>query len=199
MNRPGELQNTNLTGAFEKGTGPVQPGSGQPTPAPTTAAGTATPTATAAAGGPTVTIQVDDALIDPGQSVKVTVIARYPTAIRWIEFEGIESDNNNENDNDASDDPALARQRFDCDGQTECANVWTISPTVANRYTLRARAEGRDDVRSEWVGIEFRVRQGNATPTATPTTAAATPTATTAAATPTATTAAATPTPTTTP
>ncbi|MFN8635659.1 MAG: hypothetical protein U0893_17565 [Chloroflexota bacterium] len=196
LNRPGELQNTDLTGAFEPGSGNVQPGTGQPTPGPTSAPGTATPTGTASAVGPTVTIQVDDDLIDPGQTVHVTVIARYSTAIDWIEFEGIESDNNNENDNDASDDPALARQQFDCNDQTECANVWTVSPTISNRYTLRARARGNDGVRSDWVGITFRVRAGTPTTTATPTTAA-TATATTAAATPTATTAAATATPTT--
>ena len=88
----------------------------------------------------------------------MTVIARYGTPIDWIEFEGIESENDNENDNDASNDPQLARKRFDCDDRTECANVWTISPTIPGRYTLRARGEGVDDVRSEWVTIPFRVR-----------------------------------------
>jgi cell division septation protein DedD len=185
--RPAVLQNTDMNGAFEPGTGPVtQPPAPPAQPTSPPAAGTATATPTPSAVGPTVTIQVDDDLIDPGQSVTVTVIARYPTAIDWIEFEGIESDNNNENDNDASNDPALARQRFDCDDRTECANVWTISPTIPGRYTLRARGRGNDDVRSEWVTTPFRVRDigATATPsgaTATPTTAAATPTATTAA------------------
>src|SRR5262250_2787512 len=81
------------------------------------AGATATPTPSAV--GPSVTIQVDDDLIDPGQAVSVTVIARYSGPIDWIEFEGIESENNNENDNDASNDPELARKRFDCDDRTE--------------------------------------------------------------------------------
>ena len=200
--RPAELPSTDMTNAFEPGTGSVTPPPAPPTTAP--AAGTATPTPTPGAVGPTVTIQVDDDQIDPGQSVSVTVIARYGTPIDWIEFEGIESENNNENDNDASNDPQLARMRFDCDDRTECANIWTISPTIPGRYTLRARGEGVDDVRSEWVTIPFRVRDigATATPVATGTAAAtatsaatsaptsaatATPAATTAAATATAT------------
>jgi len=159
--RPGELPNTNMTNAFEPGAGNVTP----PAPQPPAAGATATMTPTPGATGPTVTIQVDDDLIEPGQSVAVTVIARYATAIDWLEFEGIESENNNENDNDASNDPALARQQFDCDNRTECANVWTVSPTIPGEYTLRARAEGVDNVRSEWVTISFRVRAGNATNT----------------------------------
>jgi hypothetical protein len=171
--RPGELPNTDMTAAFEPGTGAVTPPPAPPPPAP---GATATLTPTPGAVGPTVTIQIDDDLIDPGQTITVTVIARYSGPIDWLEFEGIESENNNENDNDASADPALARQRFDCDDRTECANVWTVSPTIAGRYTLRARAEGTDEVRSEWVTTPFRVRESNAT--ATPTAAAATPTAT---------------------
>jgi hypothetical protein len=178
--RAGELPGTDMTNAFEPGTGNVTPPPAPPTQPPAPGQPTATPTAAPSAVGPTVTIQVDDDLIDPGQSVSVTVIARYATPIDWIEFEGIESENNNENDNDASDDPALARQRFDCDDRTDCANVWTVTPTVPGRYTLRARGEGTDDVRSEWVTISFRVRDIGAT--ATPTQgAAATATPTTAA------------------
>ncbi|MGE3267696.1 MAG: hypothetical protein AB7P40_03040 [Chloroflexota bacterium] len=176
--RPGELQNTDMTNAFEPGTGNVTPPPAQPTQTPAPGA----PTATPGAAGPTVTIQVDDDLTDPGQTVSVTVIARYDTPIEWIEFEGIESENNNENDNDASNDPELSRKRFDCDSRTECANVWTISPTIPGRYTLRARARGDDGVRTEWVTTTFRIRDigATATPTATSATAA-TPTATTAA------------------
>jgi hypothetical protein len=145
---------------------------------------------------------VDDERIDPGQTVNVTVIARYATGIRWVEFEGVEGTRNNANDN-AATDQAFARQRFDCDDRTECANVWSITPGISGDYTLRARARGTDDVRSDWVTLTMRVR-GNATATATggtatPTTAAATPTATTAAAPPTATTAPAPPTATTAP
>ena len=161
--RPASLPNTDMTGAFEPGTGPVaQPPAPQP-PAGATATLTPTPGAT----GPTVTIQVDDDTIDPGQSVSVTVIARYTGPIDWIEFEGERSDDDDDNDNtvSAGDDPELARRRFDCDDRTECANVWTIRPTVSGDYDLRARAEGVDDVRSEWVSISFRVRGSNATNT----------------------------------
>ena len=189
--RPGEMPNTDMTGAFEPGSGPVTQPSGPAPTQPPAAGATVTPTPSAV--GPTVTIQSNDARIDPGQAVDITVIARYATAIDWIEFEGIESENNNENDNDASADPELGRKRFDCDDRTECANVWTIRPTIAGEYTLRARARGVDNVTSEWVTINLRVNTGSAT--ATPTTGAATPTPTTAAATPTPTTPAGSPTP----
>jgi len=176
--RPGDLPGTDMNSAFEPGTGAVTP---PPGPAATPIPGaTATPTVLAATG-PTITIQTDDELIDPGQSVAITVIARYPTAIRWIEFEGIESDNNNSNDN-ASSDPELSRKRFDCDSRTECANVWTIHPTVPGRYTLQARAEGVDNVRSEWVTTSLRVRGSNVT--STPTTVSATATSAPATSTP---------------
>jgi hypothetical protein len=161
--RPGELPGTDMNAAFEPGTGAVtQP----PAPPPPPAGATATATSTPGATGPTVTIQVDDDLIDPGQSISVTVIARYTGPIDWIEFEGIENeDSGDDNDNEASADPELSRKRFDCDDRTECANVWTLRPTVAGEYDLRARAEGVDDVRSEWVSTSFRVRAGSATST----------------------------------
>jgi len=180
--RPGELPNTDMTNAFEPGSGSVTP-----PPAPVATAtpipGAATVTPTLSAVGPSVTIQIDDANIDPGQAVNVTVIANYTGPIDWIEFEGIESDNNNSNDNSTtSADPELSRQRFDCDDRTQCANVWTIHPTVSGRWTIQARARGVDQVRSEWVGTELRIRGNNstATPTvtATATTAAATSTPT---------------------
>ena len=76
-----------------------------------------------------MTIQLDDDVIDPGESVNVTVIASYPTAIEWIEWEGVEADNENDNESSASD-AALSGDEFDCDGTTNCANVWTVKPTV---------------------------------------------------------------------
>jgi len=176
--RPGELPNTDMNGAFEPGTGPVtQPSAPAATPVP--AAGAATATPTVVAGGPSVTVQLSDARIDPGQSTDVTVIANYATAIDWIEFDGIASQNNNENDNDAAADQQLARQRFDCDDRTQCANVWTISPTVSGQYTIRARSRGVDQIRSEWVTVNLRVNGGSATATPTATHTPAPPTATT--------------------
>ena len=56
-----------------------------------------------------VTIQLDDDAIDPGESVSVTVIASYPTAIEWIEWEAVEEDNENDNESSASDSGALGR------------------------------------------------------------------------------------------
>jgi len=187
--RPAELPNTDMTAAFEPGTGAVT----APAPPPPAAGATATPTVVAAATGPTVTLQLDDEKIDPGQTVHVTVIARYATPIDWIEFEGVEgASNTNANDNTATDQ-AFSRQRFDCDDRTECANVWTITPGISGDYTLRARSRGVDGVTSDWVTINMHVR-GNATATATPGTPTPTTVPTTAP-----TTAAATATPTTIP
>jgi hypothetical protein len=180
--RPAELPSTDMNGAFEQGTGPVSQPSA-PIPVATTPPGAATATATATAvGGPTVTLQVDDDRIDPGQTINVTVIGRYATPIDWIEFEGVAGDNNN--DNEATVDPALARQRFDCDDRTECAQVWQITPTISGDVTIRARARGTDGVRSDWFTLTLRVR-GNSTATATPGTPTPTPTAVVVTATPT--------------
>jgi hypothetical protein len=181
-----------MTGAFEPGTGAV---SAPPPPVPVAtqpgATATATMTATPGAVGPTVTLQVDDDKIDPGQTISVTVIARYATPIDWIQFEGVAGTNNN--DNEATVDPALTRQQFDCDSRTECANVWQITPTISGDITLRARARGKDGVRSDWSTLTLHVR-GTSTATATPGTPTITPTPVVVTATPT--TAAATPTPT---
>ena len=180
--RPGELPNTDMTNAFEPGTGSVTPPPVSATNTPVPGA-TATLTPTPGAAGPTVQIQVDDDVIDPGQTVNITLIANYTGNIEWLEFEGVESENNNENDNDASNDPALARQRIDCDDVNPCAKVIAINPTIEGRYTLRARGRGTDGVRSDWFTTTLRVRGGGATSTPTATTAApaATATATTAA------------------
>jgi hypothetical protein len=199
--RPDQLANTNLSGAF----GDLQ----APPPVTTSVpSGTATPTP---AAGPSVTIQVDDPLIDPGQQISITVIASDPAGVNWIEWEGVPEGRENSNDNSGYvDDPTLARQRFDCDAQTSCANVWTAQPTISSNYILRARARNRDGARSDWVTTTLRIRfpLGTATPTATATGAAtalptateivptATPTPPPSTATPTPTVPAATPTPT---
>ncbi|MCC7370044.1 MAG: hypothetical protein IT306_16585 [Chloroflexi bacterium] len=171
INRPGDLQNTDLTGAFEPGTGAVQPGTGQPsgggqpsqptnTPAP---AGTATPTPTAAAST-TIEFQLDDDLIDPGQKVRITVIARNSNGLEWIEWQG-----------DGTGDATLDdNHRYDgCDQRTECASVWEVTPIKAGKHELRARARDKNGVRSDWVTTELRVRDG---PTPTPTPSSPTPT-----------------------
>jgi hypothetical protein len=173
--RPGELPNTDMTNAFEPGTGSVTPPPPSATNTPVPGA-TATLTPTPGAAGPTVQIQVDDDVIDPGQTVNITLIANYTGTIEWLEFEGVESENNNENDNDASDDPALARQRIDCDDVNPCAKVIAINPTIEGRYTLRARGRGTDGVRSDWFTTTLRVRAGDATSTPTATSVPAAPT-----------------------
>jgi hypothetical protein len=160
--RPGELPNTDMNGAFEPGSGPVaQP----PAPAtPTPGAPTSTPVPIA----PTVTIQVEDPLIDSGQSVRITLIARHSSPIDWIEWEGIEGEDITDEEFSPATDPQLARQQLACDGRTDCAQIVTIAPTTGGRYTLRARARDTAGVRSEWTGINFRVRPAH-TPTITPT------------------------------
>jgi hypothetical protein len=170
MNRPGELPGTNLTGAFEPGTGAVQPGTGQPsggaqpqptnTPAP---AGTATATPTQVSTT-SLELQLDDDLIDPGQKIRVTVIARSSVGLNWIEWQG----------NDTGDAVLDDNYRYDaCDDRTECASVWEVTPVKSGRHTLRARARDKDGNRSDWVTRELRVRDG---PTPTPTPGTPTPT-----------------------
>jgi hypothetical protein len=188
--RPDQLLNTDMTGAF----GNIQ------APPPVTSTGpTGTPTATPAAG-PSLTIQLDDNRTDPGQQISITVIGTDPAGLSWIEWEGVPKGRENSNDNSGYvDDPALARQRFDCNSQTPCANVWTAQPTISGDYILRARGRNTAGVRSDWVTTDLRIRvpSGTATPTSTvPEVATATPTAT-ATATPPPTGPEATPTPTT--
>jgi hypothetical protein len=157
VKRPAELPNTNLTNAFEPGSGDVM----TPPPAPVPA--TAVPGATAATTGPTVSIQVDDDTIDSGDQITITVIARDPRGLEWIAWEG-----------DDTNDGELDREhRFDCNGQTECASVWTVTATKTGTHTLRARAQTTDDVESELASVNVRVREVSATPvpTAAPTSA----------------------------
>jgi hypothetical protein len=173
LNRPAQLPNTDLTGAFEPGTAAVAPGTGQPsgggqpkpggptaTPAP---AGTATATPTTAATT-SVELQFDDDLIDPGQKLRVTVIARSSIGLDWIEWAG-----------DDTDDAILdeTHRYDDCDERTECAFVWEVTPVKSGRFDIRARARDKDGNRTDWVTKELRVRDG---PTPTPTLTTPTPT-----------------------
>jgi hypothetical protein len=175
LNRPGELKDTDLTGAFEPGTGAVTPGTGSGSPntggnpgggataTPTPAPGTATPTPTPASASEVV-IQVDDDLIDPGQKLHVTVIARNSAGLDWIEWQG----------DDTGDVILDDNYRFDdCDGRTECASGWDVNPVTPGKYSLRARARDKNGVRSDWVSTPLRVRDG---PTPTPTPVTPTPT-----------------------
>jgi hypothetical protein len=159
VKRPDLLPNTNLTSAFE-------PGAGGQVSAPVGVPATAMPGATSTSG-PAVSIQVDDDQIDPGDELSVTVIARDPRGLDWIAWEG-----------DDTGDAELDREhRFDCNGQTECANVWQVTATQPGRHTLNARARTTDDVESDLMPVTVRVREVSATPvpttapTAVPTTA----------------------------
>jgi hypothetical protein len=180
--RPGELQSTNLNGAFEPGTGPVS----QPAPPPTSPpAATATPPATATPIGPSATIQVDDDLIDPGQTITVTIIGRSSANVYVLEWRTVYGNESPDGDRSPATDPQLAPRDFFCDqSRTDCASVWTVSPTTPGRYTLWARVTDTTATLSPWVGTPLRVREGSAatpTPTVTPTppaTATVPPTAT---------------------
>ena len=56
------------------------------------------------------------------------MIARDPRGLDWIAWEG-----------DDTDDAELDREhRFDCNGQTECASVWTVRVTETGTHTLNA-------------------------------------------------------------
>jgi hypothetical protein len=140
-----------------------------PAPAIMEVPATATPTVVPEDPGPTVSIQVDDERIIAGQTVSITVIAQDNGPIEWIQWEGtIEEDD--DNDNQATGDPDLdSEHRHDCDGQTQCAFVWQVTPKTAGRYVLRARGEDEAGNRSVWVKIDFRVQAGAATSTPVPT------------------------------
>jgi hypothetical protein len=172
--RPGDLPNTDMHGAFEPGSGPViQPP--QP-PTATPAAPTATPTPT----GPAVTIQIDDDLIDPGQTVNVTVIGQHTGPIDRLEWRTVLGSESPDVDHSPATDPELAGREFNCEERTSCAIVWTVTPTTPGRYTLWARSVDTADQHSPWVSTRLRIREGSV-PTLTPTataTATATSTAT---------------------
>ena len=160
--RPAELPNSDLTLAFV----PELPGFAAPPAAPGGGTPAATPTPTPNVGAPSVTVQLDDDRIDPGQNVSITVIGRDDQGIDWIEWRGRLADDNDNDDGDV--DPVLReRQRFDCDERTECANVWTVAPTQPGDYVIVGRANDTDNQRTEST-VELRVREGP-TPTPTPT------------------------------
>jgi hypothetical protein len=169
--RPAELPNSDLTNAFEPGTGSVtvptiQPTPVQPTAVPATA--TATPT-TAPTIGPSVSIQVDDGVVDPGQPVKITLIAKHTGPIEWMQYWVNLGDGRPDQDHSPATDPQLASQGLNCDRKSDCAFVWTVSPTTPGRYTIWGRAVDRNAVESDWTSTRLRVRDA---PTVTPTSTA---------------------------
>ena len=129
---------------------------------PTWAGGAQAAAATTAIPGdalPTVSIQVDDEVINPGQTVRITLIGADDKGLQWIEWEGTFFDDGEDNDNRSTGDPVLdGRHRHQCDDQRQCANIWTVTPTKSGRFILRARARDTADQRSEWVNIPFRIR-----------------------------------------
>jgi hypothetical protein len=179
LNRPGDLPNTNMTGAFVQGTSAVQPGSGQGQPGtskpsgptPTSPPSAATATSTPSAGSQiTIELQLDDDLIDPGQNLRVTVIGRSPAGLDWIEWQG----------DDTGDAVLDDNHRFDgCDSNTQCASVWDVKPTRGGSHDIRARGRDKNGARSDWTVAKLRIREGpTATFTPVPTVGPGTPTPT---------------------
>jgi hypothetical protein len=125
---------------------------------------------------------VDDDLIDPGQSVRVTLIGRSTVNLAWIQYVTVLGEDSPDEDHSPATDPELARRDFDCtavSNLTECANVWTIAPTVPGRYTIWGRTAETSGLLSEWTPVKLRIRDVGPTATPTPTsTATATPTQT---------------------
>jgi hypothetical protein len=132
------------------------------------APGAAPPTVLLEDALPNVTIQLNDDRINSGQSLTVTLIATDDKGVEEIEWEGTildnendneEADDDTENDNRATGDKDLdERHRHDCDDLIECANIWTVKPTVTGDFTIRARATDTTGQRSEWKTVELRVR-----------------------------------------
>jgi hypothetical protein len=138
-----------------------------PAPEPTA---TMTPTPVLEDPGPSVSMQLDDDRIVAGQGISITLIADDESGIEWIEWEGIvaDSDDNGNDNQDTGDEELDAQHRFDCDGRTQCANVWQVNPQTPGRYVLRARGRDSNGNRSEWVEVDLRVQPGAATATPTP-------------------------------
>ena len=175
--RPGELTGTNMTDAFTPDLG--GPGPSVPSVPPPAAGPTNTPAPTVSGDAlPTVSIQVDDDRLNPGQSLTVTLIGRDDKGLEWIEWREVEDDSNNDNDDPDFDTVLRERHRFDCDNQVECAQVWTVSPSVPGDHVLEARARDRAEQMAVVARVTVRIRQGDATatPTVSPT-VTATPTA----------------------
>jgi hypothetical protein len=118
---------------------------------------------------PTISINLDDDRIDPGESVTFTLIGRDDKGVDWIEWREVEDDATNDND-DPDFDPVLReRHRFDCDNQLECAQVWTVAPTVPGDHVIEARARDNAEQMAVVAQVTIRVRQGEATATPTAT------------------------------
>jgi hypothetical protein len=94
---------------------------------------------------PKVDIRLAADEIDRGDTVDVVIAATDDLGIDWIEWEGEVAD-----EDDAVEDPALARERrFNCEGRTECANTWTIPTTGVGQFVIVARARDTSGQRSE--------------------------------------------------
>jgi hypothetical protein len=163
--RPGELTGTNMTNAFSPDLG----GPGPSVPPPPPAGPTNTPVPTVPGDAlPTISIQVDDDRIDPGETMTFTLIGRDDKGLDWIEWREVEDDATNDND-DPDFDPVLReRHRFDCDNQLECAQVWTVSPTVPGDHVIEARARDNAGQMALVARNTVRIREGDPTPTNTP-------------------------------
>lgn len=97
-----------------------------------------TPTPVPEDSGPTVSMQLDDDRIVAGQGISITLIADDESGIEWIEWEGIvaDSDDNGNDHQDTGDEELDAEHRLDCDGRTQCANVWQVNPQTPGTLRL---------------------------------------------------------------
>jgi len=93
---------------------------------------------------PKVTIALSDSEVERGGSVQVTIFAADDFGLEWIEWEGEAGDRG------TPEDPALAlERRFDCGGQTQCTNTWTVTPKGVGSYVIVARARDLTGQRSD--------------------------------------------------
>ena len=125
--RPAELPSTDMTGAFEPGTGAVtapdaatrrQYADGRDDGSDDDNADRPTVTPTPARSA--VTIQLDDDVIDPGESINVTIIASYATARRSGQA--------------ATDDATRGAQRVSLTSAREASADWCCRSRRASTY-----------------------------------------------------------------
>ena len=83
---------------------------------------------------------MDDDLIDPGQPIQVTVIARHSSPIDWMHWETVLGDENPDVEHSPALDPQLQLQAFDCDDRPECKAVRHRTAHARLPRTAQARA-----------------------------------------------------------
>ena len=100
---------------------------------------------------PKLTYQLASAELAQGGTLTLTISATDDVGLEWIGWEVEVPDQDV-----ATEDPELAREhRFECNGQTTCANTWSVPTTGTGRYSLVVRARDttgqRDDATTDLV------------------------------------------------